>query len=170
MNSLPVLTSLSKLVYPPLAITAVPIWKKITDYKGAVKLFLALILALASTALSAQTSQTAASPCDGIDRSLTIRRKTMLARIIARQMSFSRVNVEQSFRYGGWSIIYFSTPDAESAYLFYSGDPRRVHYVTTWSGVALPEEQEEIRKGVVKDAPGIPSRLASCFAWHVTNE
>jgi len=42
--------------------------------------------------------------------------------------------------------------------------------VTLWSGVALKKEERDVGDWVLKNAPGIPRKLASCFAWHVTTE
>src|SRR5215467_10190565 len=92
----------------------------------------------------------ASSPCDGVDRSLTDQRKATWAAVIAKQLRVQRVDVQQSFRHGGWSIIYVHTPDSDPPFLFYSGDPQRPHYVTLWSGVALRNEQEDIRRWTLK--------------------
>jgi hypothetical protein len=40
--------------------------------------------------------------------------------------------------------------------------------VTEWSGAATVFETSEIEQWILENAPGIPKRLASCFAWHVT--
>jgi hypothetical protein len=112
----------------------------------------------------------AASPCDGVDRSLTKERKETLAPVIAKQLNVKRVDVLQSFRYAKWSIIYIDNHESDNGFLIYSGDPLRSHYITVWGGVALPKEEQEIRKWTIKNAAGIPPRLAGCFAWHVTND
>ena len=110
----------------------------------------------------------AASPC--VDRSLTTERHAALAPAIAKQMHVPIVDVLKSFRFGGWSIIYVATHQADEAFLFYAHDPLRSHYVTLWSGRARLDEGQVIRKWVEKNAPGIPSKLAGCFAWHVTKD
>jgi hypothetical protein len=51
----------------------------------------------------------AASPCDGVDHSLTIERSVALAPEIAKQLQVPDVDVLKSFRFRGWSIIYLST-------------------------------------------------------------
>ena len=112
----------------------------------------------------------AASPCDGVDRGLTNERKAALAPVIAKQLNVKRVDVLQSFRQGEWSIIYVDNHEWDNGFLFYSSDPLKNHYVTVWGGIALPQEEREIRKWTIKNAHGIPPRLAGCFAWHVTNE
>ena len=112
----------------------------------------------------------AVSPCDGVDRSLTNERKAALDRGVAKQLDNSSVDVQESFQIGSWSIIYVATHDSDDAYLFYSKDPLSSRPVATWGGVALRNEEREIKKWTIKNAPGIPLRLASCFAWHVTQD
>jgi hypothetical protein len=108
------------------------------------------------------------SACDGIDRALTAHRKTALAPEIAKQLKVSSVDVLQSFRFGTWQIIYVSTPESDPPFLFYPGDPLQTRYVTEWSGSARTDEEQEINAWTLENAPGIPRKLASCFAWHVT--
>jgi hypothetical protein len=112
----------------------------------------------------------AASPCDGVDRSLTTERRAALAPAIVKQLHVSIVDVLQSFRFGGWSIIYVATHQADEAFLFYARDPLKSHYVTLWSGGARLDEGQAIKDWVLKNAPSIPSKLADCFAWHVTKD
>lgn len=112
----------------------------------------------------------AASPCDGVDRSLTADRKIALASAIAKQLQASRVDVLESFRLDSWSIIYVGTDNSDNAFLFYSGDPLVDHFVTLWGGAATENEQNSIRRWALKHAPQIPMGLANCFAWHVTRD
>ena len=74
----------------------------------------------------------------------------------------------ESFKFGSWQIINVNSPDSDAPYLFYSGDPLKTRYVTMWSGAARMDEEQEIKAWTLRNAPGIPSALASCFAWHVT--
>ena len=108
------------------------------------------------------------SACDGINRDLTSHRKTALAPEVAKQLKIKSVEVLQSFRFGTWQIIYVETPDSDPPFLFYPGDPLQTRYVTMWSGSARTDEEQEIKAWTLKHAPGIPRKLASCFAWHVT--
>lgn len=118
----------------------------------------------------AVSSLWAASPCDGVDRRLTNERKATLAPAIAKELKVKRVDVLQSFRQDGWSIIYVDTHESDETFVFYAHDPMKNHYVTLWGGVALPEEERQIKRWVLKNAPGIPAPLAACFAWHVSKE
>jgi hypothetical protein len=108
------------------------------------------------------------SPCDTVSRDLPSERKTVLAPEIAKQLNVKTVDVLQSFKLGSWQIIYVNTNESDEPFLFYSGDPLNTRYVTMWSGAARMSEEQEIKAWTLKNAPGIPRRLASCFAWHVT--
>jgi hypothetical protein len=112
----------------------------------------------------------AASPCDGVDRNLASERKAELAPGIAKELKVKKVMVLDSFQFGGWSIIYVGTFETDEVFLFYANDPLKNSSVTTWGGVALKSEEQEIRDWTIKNAPGIPLKLANCFAWHVTRD
>ncbi len=118
-------------------------------------------------ALGASTAW-AASPCDGMNRSLTNARKAALANAIAKQMQSSSVDVWNSFQYGGWSVLWVDPVDSENTFLFYANDPLTGHPVNTWGGIATRDEERGIRDWTIKNVPGIPPKLASCFAWYVT--
>ena len=85
-------------------------------------------------------------------------------------MGFKTVDVMESFRFDGWSVLYVDTHETDDAWLFYSGDPARSHYVTLWGGAATRDEEGSVRSWTTKNAPGIPRKLAACFAWHVTKD
>ncbi len=110
------------------------------------------------------------SPCDNVDRSLTDNSKAVLAPVIAMQLHSQKVDVLQAFRFEGWTIIYVDSHDADESFLFYSHDPLHNRYITRWGGAAAWNEEQSIRAWTIKNAPGIPLKLASCFAWHVTND
>jgi hypothetical protein len=107
--------------------------------------------------------------CADVSRNLTTERKEALATAIAKQLEMSNIDVLQSFKFGDWSIIYVDTHQSDEVFLFYAHDPMTSRYVTTWSGGAAHDEEEKIRSWAIKNAPGIPAKLAGCFAWHVTN-
>jgi hypothetical protein len=112
----------------------------------------------------------AVSPCDGVDRSLTVEHRSAWAPEIAKQLSVSSVDVLQSFRVDGWNIIYVDTHQSDEVFIFYARDPLTSHYITSWSGAAASNEEETIKDWTLKNAPNIPLKLASCFAWHVTKD
>ena len=109
-------------------------------------------------------------PCNNVDRSLTDISKAALAPVIARQLRAERVDVLQSFRFGGWTILYVNSFDSDETFLFYPHDPLHTRYITMWGGAAAGNEEQSIKHWTLKNAPGIPPKLASCFAWHVTND
>jgi len=129
-----------------------------------------LVAALMSACRSSLTTRTETSPCSGIDRGLTDARKSALAPALARQLQVSTVDVLQSFAARGWTIIYVATHESDNAFLFFSGDPLANHYITLWGGAATKDEEHDIKDWTFKNAPGIPQQLASCFAWHVTDD
>jgi hypothetical protein len=65
---------------------------------------------------------------------------------------------------------YTWTHESDYQFLFFSGDPLSSHSVTAWGGAAAENEEQEIKDWTIKNAPGIPDHLASCFAWHVTKD
>jgi hypothetical protein len=129
------------------------------------KLFIAIAM-LAGLA----TGAGATTPCSGVDRSLTQAQKPVLASAAARQMGLSKVELLESFHLDAWRILYVSTGVSDNAFLFYGQDPTKHKYVTLWAGAAMASEEDSINSWVVKNAPGIPAKLAACFAWHVTKD
>jgi hypothetical protein len=73
-------------------------------------------------------------------------------------------------RYSDWYIIQAETPASDPPFLFFHGDPMRHKYVALWSGGAMVGEQITIERWVLKNATGIPKKLASCFAYQVTTK
>ncbi|MBV8659184.1 MAG: hypothetical protein JO142_15290 [Burkholderiales bacterium] len=109
-----------------------------------------------------------ASPCSDVDRSLSAGVKKSLAPHIAKHESFEKVEVLSSFAFGGWHIIEIETYVSDEPYLFYPADPTSSRSVAAWGGAATIFETADVEKWTVENAPGIPPKLASCFAWHVT--
>ena len=108
------------------------------------------------------------NPCNGVDRSLSEARKVQLALVIPKQLGLKSVEVLQSFSVKGWYVILVDTHVSDETFLFYSGNPATSSPITEWSGAATIMETDEIESWVLEHAPGIPSQMASCFAWHVT--
>jgi len=109
-----------------------------------------------------------ASPCDGIRRDLRPWDKEVLMLEIGKQVHRPVTGILDAFRFRGWSIIYVSVYQADEAFIFYAHDPLSSYYITSWSGAARRDEEKEIMSWVIKNAPGIPKKLAACFARHVT--
>ncbi len=114
------------------------------------------------------SSVLAAAPCSGVDRHFNSGLRASLSSAIAKQLDVGTVDVLQFFRVKSWSIVYIDTHQADPVFLFFEHNPVTSRYVTQWSGAATSEEENSIRDWTSKNAPGIPTRLAQCFAWYVT--
>lgn len=123
-------------------------------------LLLAGILAIPSVA---------APPCETVDRTLTEQQKKDLESVFAKEIGVEEVEIRSAFRHGTWSIFGVETHESDEWFLFYAGDPREQHPVGNWGGVAAPFEEQEIRAWVIENVAGVPSDLATCFAWWVTH-
>ena len=66
--------------------------------------------------------------------------------------------------------MYVDTHQSDEAFLFYDRDPPARPYKSLWAGGAAIYKEREIRAWTLKNAPGIPAKLADCFAWHVTHD
>ncbi|WP_283744974.1 hypothetical protein [Sideroxydans sp. CL21] len=121
-----------------------------------------------SSTSTASVASMTPNPCDGVDSSLSEEQKAKLAPIIANEEKVHKVDVLQSLKFGKWQIIYIENYVSDEPYLFYSGDPMITKPVAAWSGAATIHEENAIKEWTLKNAPGIPNKLASCFGWHVT--
>jgi hypothetical protein len=120
------------------------------------------------------SSAALASPCTGIDRTLTEERKAALAPIISRQVAqqlhdVESVEVIQSFYYRDWYIIEVNTHVSDEGFLIYKGDPSKGNYLKILAGAYTKEDERVILKSIqVGKTKGIPKVLARCIAWHLT--
>jgi hypothetical protein len=87
---------------------------------------------------------------------------------INRQLNGRLDTINQAFELSGWIIVFVDAKEADPPFLFFHGNPTKTHYITIWSGAAMRSKQAEMKEWVLKNAPGIPVDLASCFAWRVT--
>jgi hypothetical protein len=126
-----------------------------------------LVLLLIASAGAHATSHT---PCEGVDRSLSIIYKSKLTSSLAKQLRVPNVDVLELMRYGGWSIVYVNAYNSDEVFLFYARSPLHSRYVNTWSGAAGVNEEVEMYEWVSQNIRGIPVQLARCFAWHVTKD
>jgi hypothetical protein len=121
------------------------------------------------------------SPCTGIDRALPESKKVIFAPAIEKHLNQKMMaqiseriaiapsDILQLFREGRWHVVYVNTHISDEPYLFYSSSPEKSNgYVLDFSGGAAMDEESSMRKWVAANAPGIPRKLAACFAWHVT--
>lgn len=110
-----------------------------------------------------------ATPCEGVNRRLTARQQVQLETAIAKQQKLKKVTVFASFKSDGWFVVFSDASVGDSPYFVYSSNPTKGAKPTTaWSGAATIFETSEVAEWVKQNAPGIPERLANCFAWHVT--
>jgi hypothetical protein len=110
-----------------------------------------------------------ATPCEGVNRQLTARQQAQLEAAIAKQQKVKKVSVFASFTSGGWFVVFSDASVGDSPYFFYSSNPTKgAKPLAAWSGAATIFETSEVAEWVKQNAPGIPERLANCFAWHVT--
>ncbi|MFA6970993.1 MAG: hypothetical protein WC208_06270 [Gallionella sp.] len=119
------------------------------------------------------TSPVFASACDGIDRSLSIERKAILAPLVtkqlAQQIDIQSAEVLESFRYKGWYILYVEPKTADEAFLFYNGDPATHSYLLAWPDAFSENDERNVLQTLSSGSTKrIPRPLARCFAWHVT--
>lgn len=131
---------------------------------------LAILLLAVPVVLATLASCGAATPCSGIDRSLTVSQKTAYGRAVASSLHVGTVEVLQSFRFDNWRILYVETGNSDETFFFFAGDPATKPFVTRWAGGASPAEEAAIQSWTVAHAAGIPGALAACFAWHVTKD
>jgi hypothetical protein len=114
------------------------------------------------------------SPCDAVDRSIGEAEKARLAPVVAkqlqRQMDVKEVTILEAFKYGAWRIYYVAPHDWEPVYLFFPNDPAKAGYLNLWGGKAQPGEESGVLSWTQRKVPNIPSALAQCFAYHVTQE
>jgi hypothetical protein len=125
---------------------------------------------LAAALFLCGSAASAGTPCDGVDRTLRVDQKAALRRAIAQQLKVPKPEILQTFRLGDWSIVYAATGGADRTFVFFKGSPERNRYITRWAGAAQSGEEEAIEKWTLENAPGIPSTLAQCFAYHVTQD
>ncbi len=110
-----------------------------------------------------------ANPCSGVDRRLAGEDKARLEAGIARQQRRDKIRVFELFKLRGWTIVFSDAGEGDEPYFVYSADPAAgATPLTAWSGAATIFETTDTARWMQKVAPGIPVKLANCFAWHVT--
>lgn len=109
------------------------------------------------------------SPCIGTTSTLEDNETVELIAALERQFQQERIEILNTFKYGGWYILLTTAGEGDEPYLFYPQHPALAKEpINSWSGAATFFETEEIYQGILKDTPEIPIKLAQCFAWHVT--
>lgn len=108
----------------------------------------------------------AKTPCVNINNKLNATQKEVLQNNLKRQLKAERVNVLKLFKVQNSSVGYIETYDADEAFVFYVGDEYKSNFIIMWSGAAEISEEKNIEKWAKDNVPGIPARLAQCFAWY----
>ena len=124
-----------------------------------------------------------ADPCTGVDRTLTEAQKVLYTSVIGthlnkqlgpdvhQKITLTTADVFQQFRVGKWHIVYVNTGVSDEPFLFYDRPPSQAKaYLTAWGGGAARNEGPYIHSWLRKEAPGIPSLLANCFVYHITQD
>jgi hypothetical protein len=131
----------------------------------------------ASTAAKSETS-----PCEGVTQTKgeNIKNKAALEVAITKQLKDLvrkynspklKVTLLYAYAQDNWTILIVSLVENSDSYahLFYSGNPLTNRYVTSFEGSDWGKDMQTIKDWVLKNAPGIPPNLASCYAWHQTH-
>lgn len=109
------------------------------------------------------------SPCTGVSRTIAGNEKKELISALKHQFKQEQIEILDTFKYGGWYILFSTAGEGDEPYLFYPQNPTLAKEpIKSWSGAATFFETEEIYQGILKDTPQIPIKLAQCFSWHVT--
>ena len=108
------------------------------------------------------------NPCRGVSRGLGDSDQRRWAPVIAARNNWKDVKVLQLFQVSNWRIVYLDNAVTDNPYLFFSGDPAESQTIVMLGGGAALFDYDDILGLVLSKVPGIPERLAECFAWHVT--
>jgi len=108
------------------------------------------------------------TPCNEMARPLRTEERRKLAETLARRFQVPQVDILARFASGEWTVLYVDMHESDEVFLFFRNDPLSSEQVTEWSGAARIDEQRSIEEWSIKNAPGIPRRLAKCFAWYAT--
>ncbi|MDD5299330.1 MAG: hypothetical protein PHD65_02430 [Gallionella sp.] len=117
-------------------------------------LFLSLTSLVTCTAL--------ASPCDGVDTSLSESRKNQLASVIPKKFNIESTEILQSYQYLHWHVIYINNHGNDKGFLYFYDNPMQNIYLTVWDG-SVTNEESEIKKFILSNAKIIPSKLRVCI-------
>lgn len=113
----------------------------------------------------------AKNPCEGLKGNLPAAQLIPLKKNIARQLNSEmeqvvEVNKVQIFSFDTlqeWSIIGVVTGVSDDALLIYKGNITNTDYVALFSGAVSVDD--DMIQWINQQAPGIPDKLAQCFAW-----
>lgn len=110
-----------------------------------------------------------ALPCDGLAYDRTRQQDKALAALVERQLRIPTIRLLRSYSVGTWHVVPSSPNASDMIFMVYASDPLTNAYVALRKGAAPRSEEDAMKRWVEENAPGIPSSLASCFAWEVTH-
>jgi hypothetical protein len=109
-----------------------------------------------------------ATPCDGVNRTISAEEKLSIENSMAKTSPTKKAEIFEYMQVGSWRVIWVNTFDSEPGVLFFSGDPINSEPVTGWGGASIYGEEQEDINWAQNNAKGIPIQLAKCFAWRVS--
>lgn len=114
----------------------------------------------------------AATPCAGVDRSLTKQNKADYASLIAKSLESkvkpANVEIDAALRSGTWTVVYASTPIADPGYFFFDNSSGVQVFKDVWGGIADDGDGPILIKWA-KDL-GANKEIASCFSHVVMSD
>jgi hypothetical protein len=126
------------------------------------------IAALLALSLVAGFSHSA--PCDQVNRSFTVAQAMDLSGPVSNQLAILGIRVQESYQFEGWTILGVKPKTSDTLFLFYPKDPSAQKFIAKWSPDQNDWDAKRVGQWLGKNTPSIPSELASCFVWHVTEE
>ncbi|HBE6260961.1 hypothetical protein [Escherichia coli] len=117
------------------------------------------------------TSLYAKNPCEGLKGDLPAAQLIPLKKNIARQLNsemeqvveVNKVEILSFDTLQEWSIVGVATGVSDDALLIYKGNITKTDYVALFGGAA--SINDDMIQWINQKAPGIPDKLAQCFAW-----
>jgi hypothetical protein len=127
------------------------------------------LLALAATIAIwafASSPAIAASPCDGVERTLADAGRREYSKLVAdaigQKAKPETVKIVHFMASGPWSAVYASTGVSDDGVLFFDTVNGRKRFKDVWGGWATPDDRPELIRWAT--ALGAPETLARCFA------
>ena len=111
-----------------------------------------------------------ASPCDGVDRSMSPMEKASIVRAVSRDRNSNEVTIDPPLHWKSWWVVLGDGGTFDADYFFYHGDPSTTKLLGAIDTFYRPDEESWLLNWTRSHIPGIPPNLARCFAWHATKD
>lgn len=115
---------------------------------------------------SSPTASRHADACRNVDQSLTAKRRSDFAPLVAWAMNGKVHPGDIKFTgylgYGNWAAVGVATPVADDGTLFFRKDKNGWQFSDAWAGTAGKGEEAAVANRIRRI--GVPDRLAACFA------